>query len=135
METSGNDRVLRQVMATVLGLAALAERLQTRCFAVRFLVLLVLRRAEAVTLRYLSNHFLVDDAWFDDDVGGSGPAAAAALAERFYAMAAALRMLLEPDGIPGGRRRGHRGALRRAVRPLRAAAAPRLAPIGIHDTS
>jgi hypothetical protein len=127
--------VLRQVIAIVLGLAIVAERLQARCFPVRFLVLLVLRRAEAVTLGYLSGYFVVDDAGCDD-ARGSGPADAAALALRFRAMAAALQSLLAPDGIPGGGRAARGGMLpRRASGDGRRAAAPRRGHRWAHDTS
>jgi hypothetical protein len=134
MDASRNDRTLRQIIAILLALAGLAERLEGRCFAVRFLVLLVLRRAEAVAFGFLARAFVVDEVGYDDDFGG-GPGDAAALALRLRAIAAAFRTLLAPDGVLDGAFVLREGPLRLTQTVTPRAAAPLRAARWIHDTS
>jgi hypothetical protein len=102
MEAPGQDRMLRQVISLLVLLAGIAERAAERAFPVRILVLVLLRRAEFVARGYAARALLVDVVCYEDDGDVPGaPPGAHALALRFRALAAALRTLLAPDGIPG----------------------------------
>ena len=117
-----NDRTLRRIAATLVALAALAERAAYRSFPVRWLVLCLLRHAEAVARDHVAETtgsdwfdlacaFGIDDAGagfdadqgagFDTDHGivigsGNGPADAMALAWRLRMLAAVLGAFLPP---------------------------------------
>ncbi len=47
-----DERIVRRIIATLLALAALAERAAVRSFLVRWIVLAALRRAEGIATRY-----------------------------------------------------------------------------------
>jgi hypothetical protein len=119
------DRTLRRIIALLVALAGLAERVAGRCYPVRFIVLLLLRRAETVARDYVAEAMLLDGLWFDDGMACTSSAEdAALLAERFRLLAAELCALLPPAGL-AGRARDRAGASgrvapvagRRPVRP------------------
>jgi hypothetical protein len=104
MEAGSNQRMLRRTIALLVGLAGLAERAAGRCFAVRFLVLILLRRAEALACDYVAGETGVEGLWFDDGMEAtSRPADALLLAERFRLLAEVLVGLLDPAGPSRGR--------------------------------
>jgi hypothetical protein len=130
MEAGLDDRTLRRIIALLVALAGLAERAAGRCFPVRFVVLLVLRRAEAVS-RDLVLALAPPDWPCPEDApdSGSSPVDAARLAQRLSLLAALLSALLDPPV--------HRGRTERRIdrAPVRGGAASRLAghlaPAGI----
>jgi hypothetical protein len=134
MEETGRDRMLRQVIALLVLLAGIAERAAGRAFAVRILVLLVLRRAEAVARAYAAGALLVDVICYEDDgdVPG-GPPGAQALALRFRALAAALGTLLPEAGDLDAWTKTARAAHRRSL--ARHAVAPAFMRPRPDDTS
>jgi hypothetical protein len=118
-----NDRTLRRIAAMLVALAALAERAAYRSLPVRWLVLSLLRHAEAVAREHVAETtgwdwsdlevaFGIDapEAGFDAGQGagsgladagiltgsGSGPADALALAWRLRMLAAVLGAFLPP---------------------------------------
>lgn len=104
MDRAGRrDRVLERIVAILLSLAVLAGHAAGRSFPVRWLLLLVLRRAGTVAAFLLEQRTGME--WpFSEDCGenGSGPADALLLAARLRALAACLAALL-PDAahVPG----------------------------------
>ncbi len=109
-----NDRTLRRIMATLMALAVIAERVAGRSFPVRWLVLLILHRAEAVARAHVEEATGMDWSLFDQPSGiGGGPVDAACLAQRFRMLAAALCLLLPPTCRFGRRSAGLDGAPRR----------------------
>ena len=125
-EAERNDRMLRRIAATLVALAVLAERAAYRSLPVRWLVLCLLRHAEAVTRKHIAETtgwdwsdleyafgFDAPDAGFDAGQGagladadiltapGSGPADALALAWRLRMLAAVLGALLSPASVFG----------------------------------
>lgn len=97
---AGRDRGgIGRIVALLLSLAGLADRAAGRSLLTRFLVLLVLRPAEAVARDYLADVAQVDGLWFDDGLAnGCSPADATLLAQRFETLAAVLGELLESEG-------------------------------------
>jgi hypothetical protein len=123
-----NDRTLRRITALLVSLAVLAERAAYRAVPVRWLVLCLLRHAEAVVRDHVAETTGWDwsdlacafgfdsdaDAGFDAGHGsGNGPADALALAWRLRMLAAVLGALLSPAS---GFDRGSSGIGRSAVR-------------------
>ena len=98
----GHSRtMLKGIVSLLFALADLAEQAGARCFAVRILVLLILRPAEAAARR------LVMDFYGDTDIApllqmqdGDGSTAAIRLALSFRALAMALAAL--PDWVLEG---------------------------------
>jgi hypothetical protein len=96
MEVSLRDELtLRRIAATLVALAALAERAGGRCFPVRWLVLSILRSVEPVARALVVEATQSEWACFEEplETGGS-PLHAACLALRLRALAAALGSLL-----------------------------------------
>ena len=130
-----DERIVRRIIATLLALAALAERAAVRSFLVRWIVLAALRRAEGIATRYASEEAGIDGRFFEDeDLSGSSPAAAGILAWRLRWIAAFLEGLLEADclrhawtaGFDGPRRpgAGHRQAVAPSATPACAVLRP-----------
>jgi hypothetical protein len=104
MEARPTDRMMRRTIALLVALADLAEQIAGRCHAVRFLMLILLRRAEALACDYVAGEAGVDGLWFDDGMEATSlPADALLLAERFRLLAQVLTGLLEPACPRGGR--------------------------------
>ena len=102
---AGRDRGLERIVAMLAAFATLAERAALRSFPVRWIVLLLLRRAEAIARFYVEE--VTDCDWpSPDDCSDTryGSADALILAAFFRAMAAALATLL-PIDRPGRARR------------------------------
>ncbi len=128
MEAERDQRLLRRLIARLVGLAELADRAAGRCFAIRFLVLLVLHRAETAArdhvLDMVETAFPVADgpfaamrAFVDDreGAGGFGAADAALLALRLRALASLLVALLgAPSPVCEAPPRAGRASARRA---------------------
>jgi hypothetical protein len=93
------DRLLRQVAALLATLASFAEAADGRCFPIRFLILLVLRRAEIVARTFVIDAAQDCGLWPDIlPLLRDEPADAAALAGRLRVLAAIVAALLEPEG-------------------------------------
>jgi len=105
-----DDRGLRRIIALLVALAVLAERSIDRSFPVRWLVLVLLRRAEAVAIAYAADATWTELSGFDDDrEAGFGPMDAAVLALRLRTLAALLSaFLVLPGHVPA------RGVTRRS---------------------
>jgi hypothetical protein len=140
---AGNERQLRRIIALLVAFAGLAERAAGCSYPVRFLLLLVLRHAEAIARDYVAQIMLVDGLWFDDAMEcTSSPADAELLARRFGILAAELQDLLAPAGLVVQENRETAASLHRACRRA-APRAPRFAAIlsdqaaapRFHDTS
>jgi hypothetical protein len=137
------DRALRRIIALLVLFAGLAERAAERCFAARFVMLLVLRRAECVARNFVAGAALVDGLWFDDGLENrSRPEDALLLGVRFRTLAEVLQTFLAPAGLVGQECHesgaGMHRACRRAVpfaRRFAAAVFGRGATSGFHDTS
>jgi hypothetical protein len=120
MEASLDERTLKRIIALLVAFAGLAERAADRCFPVRFVVLLVLRHAEAVARDYVAEATLVDGLWFDDDMEcTSSPVDALLLGQRFRWLAAVLGGVMEAAGRgAAGRPRSGRAGRHPGRRPL-----------------
>jgi hypothetical protein len=104
-----HERMMRRIIALLVAFAGLAEAAAGRSYPVRFVLLIVLRYAEAIARDYVADMTLVDGLWFDDGMEcTSSPRDAALLAERFRLLAEELVGLLPAAGRPG--ERGHRNA-------------------------
>ncbi|MFN3548932.1 MAG: hypothetical protein ACK4U0_15710 [Mesorhizobium sp.] len=92
MDLAWEDRSVRRIIALLVALAALAERAGARrSLPVRWLVLVLLRYAEAVVLGFVAEETGLDLSGFDDDpAAGFGPMDAAILAWRLRTLAAVL---------------------------------------------
>ncbi len=90
----------RGIAATLLALALLAERTAGRCFPVRFLVLAILGRAEAIARVYVARE-IEAAGWCLDEPPAShcGAADAELLALRLRTLAAVLDFLSAADGF------------------------------------
>lgn len=98
-----NDRTLGRIAAVLLSLAVLAERAGGRCFPVRWLVLSILWRAEAVVRAFVAGEMGTDEACFDDPSRfTASPLDAAWLALRFRTLAAVLHALSRLESGGGG---------------------------------
>jgi hypothetical protein len=91
--------MLPKIAALLLSLALVAERAAGRSWPVRFLLLLILRRAEAVATSFVVREAAAvgaaadDFPWLDEAAeGGSSPLDAAFLALRFRLLAAVLEL-------------------------------------------
>jgi hypothetical protein len=97
MKAGQDDRTRAHTIALFVSLAGLAERVAGRCLAVRFVVLLLLRRAEELARDYAALATGTDGLWFDDGLGtGCGAAEAELIALRFHDLAAFLAGEIEP---------------------------------------
>mgnify|MGYP001273053618 CR=1 FL=1 len=84
----------RGIAATLLALALLAERTAGRCFPVRFLVLTILGRAEAIARVYVAREIAADGWCLDEPPANHyGAAGAELLALRLRTLAAVLDYL------------------------------------------
>lgn len=128
-----DDRTLWRIISMLVALAALAEQAAARSFPVRFLVLCILRHAEAVAWAFVAGTPGLPLPAIDEIPAiGNDPADAILLAARLRALAAALAALLCPDWPCRNVRIG--GAFRRAAPGVRLAAPDGLEPKP-HDTS
>jgi hypothetical protein len=102
----GRDR-LERIAALLLSLAVLAERAASRSAPVRFIVLWILRRAEAVAADFVAGtetyEALLDDQWtIAPDRSGHTPADALALALSLRLLALGVQaMAAEAAELPG----------------------------------
>src|SRR5688572_3707326 len=103
MDAAGrDDRTLIRIAATLVALAALAERAGSCSLPVRWLVLCILRRAEAVAHAFVVEATQTNWPCFDEPLEiQSRPVDAAWLAWRFRVLAAALGALLRLACRPG----------------------------------
>ena len=101
---TGDERMLRRVIALLVSFAALAEGIAARSAPVRWLVLLILRHAAMVAEGFVFDASGTPPAPDGIAAGGYGPDDALHLAARFYAMAAALCALLPVNCRPDCRR-------------------------------
>lgn len=91
----GNERLARRVIALLAAFAVLAERAAARSLAVRWLVLLILRRAETAAAAFVLEETGMPPTALEGLAAlGNGPEDALRLAARFHALAAALCALL-----------------------------------------
>lgn len=98
-----DERTLRRIIALLVALAGLAERAAARAFPVRFVVLCLLRRAEAVAIAYAADETWLDLSGFDVDTqAGFGALDAAILALRLRTLAALLSAVLRGTEAPEG---------------------------------
>jgi hypothetical protein len=89
------NQTLRRIMAVLVAQAVLAERAGSRCFAVRWLVLSILRLAEAVAREFVAEATRTPQPAIEGlPEIRNAPADALILASRFRALAAALGALL-----------------------------------------
>ncbi len=103
-----DDRMLRRIVALLVALAVLAEQVAHRSAPVRFIVLWLLRRAEAVAAEFVFEETgLPAPAAECIAAADDGPAEALHLAAQFRALAAALAAML-PDTRWLGRRSARR---------------------------
>ena len=94
----------RGIALTLLALALLAERAAARSLPVRFLVLVVLFRAEAIACRFISREIEADGWCLDGPLGRHyGAADAQLLALRLRMLAAVLGALADAEEAPGDR--------------------------------
>jgi hypothetical protein len=94
-------QALRRIAATLVALAALAELAAGRSFAVRWLVLAILRPAEAVAAQFVAElTHAVRPACRENPACRNGPGDAMLLAWRFRTLAAALAALLGLAALP-----------------------------------
>lgn len=93
-----DDGTLGRIAATLIALAALAERAGARSHPVRCLVLWILRRAEAVAREFVAEATRTPPPVIEGIIPEirNGPADAILLAWRFRVLAAALGALLCP---------------------------------------
>ena len=101
MNVGLDDRTLRRIIALLVSFAALAESAATRSLPVRWLVLAILRYAEAVALDHVTEATQLDfSALADERTLGHDAYDAALLAWRLRTLASLLRTLLEPARHP-----------------------------------
>lgn len=90
-----DDRTLRRIAVTLVALAVLAERVASRSYPVRCLVLFILRQAESVAKAFVVEATQTPRlAFVQTPAFPNSPAAAIGLASRFRALAAVLAALL-----------------------------------------
>lgn len=104
----GEERTLRRIVALLAALALLAERAAARSSPVRWLVLLILRRAERAAEAFVLEATGMPPFIERFAAESNRTADAYRLAARFRALAAALATLL-PDARPRDRRPARRG--------------------------
>ena len=101
MDGGLDDRTLRRIIALLVSFAALAESAATRSLPVRWLVLAILRYAEAVALDHVTEATQVDfSALADERTLGHDAYDAALLAWRLRTLASLLSTLLAPARHP-----------------------------------
>jgi hypothetical protein len=104
MDMAWDDRRLRRFIALLVSFAVLAERAAGRSLPVRFIVLVILRHAEAVAIASAADATGMDLSCFDDDAeSGFGPMDAAVLSQRLRTLAAVLSAFLPASGPVDGR--------------------------------
>jgi hypothetical protein len=98
METAkSSDRSLGGIVAILVSLAVLAERAAGRSFPVRWVVLVLLRRAEAVVSDFVSGAMPYEWPCLGEaEETGNDPADAILLAARLRALAAVVAALMPP---------------------------------------
>jgi hypothetical protein len=133
-----DDRTLRRTAAMLVALAVVAERAVGRSLLVRWLVLCILRRAEAVAWEFVVE--ATETAWPIVDLPElpEDLLDAAALAAHLRALAAALGVVLAPEATVGpsdGRRAAPCRAKAALLHRLLAFAAPSGARPRPADTS
>lgn len=89
-----SERALRRIVALLVALAVLSERAAARSAPIRWLVLLLLRRAETAAEEFVFEATGLPPAPEGIAAAGNGPADALRLAARFRALAAALSVQL-----------------------------------------
>lgn len=133
-----NERMLLRIAALLVTLSLVAERAVGRSFPVRFLVLVILRRAEAVATAFVAgaaNAAVVD--WPDPgeapEMHGH-PVEAACLALRLRMLAAILCDLVGAacDSVGDG---PCTGSVQGAAAPVLLLVFPARRPLAPHDTS
>ena len=93
-----DERTLRRIIATLVALAALAERAAGRSFPVRWLVLALLRYAETVARDYVVETAPWAWPYLEDELEpGSSPMDAVLLGQRLRMLAAVLGALLPAE--------------------------------------
>jgi len=93
-----NDRMLLRIAAVLVALSLVAERAAGRSFPVRFLLLAILRRADAVATAFVAGTACIDWADLGEAPGMHGqPVEAAWLALRLRMLAAILCDLVDAD--------------------------------------
>jgi hypothetical protein len=106
MEFARRDfQTLSRIVAILIALAALAERAAGKPFPVRWIVLAILRQAEAVAAGFVAETMPADWPCVEQSLEtGSDPADAAWLAWRFRMLAALLGALLRCECLADCRR-------------------------------
>jgi hypothetical protein len=131
-----DGRIARRIIALLLSIAGLAESAAQRSFPIRWVLLVLLRRAEAAALTLLVDVVPIDCSEFDDPDAGFRPVDALLLAARLRVIAALLTAVL---AVPpcAHRRRTCREAAQPAVRLrlARTVGTPVALPLGAFDTS
>lgn len=94
-----DERGTRRIIALLLSLANLAERAAARSLPVRWLVLVLLRRAQAVVLPLVVEVAGIDPACFDDPEAGFRPVDAMLLAASLRMIATLLSACLSGSTI------------------------------------
>lgn len=131
-----DGRKARRIIALLLSLACLAERASQRSWPVRWLVLVLLRRAETASLDMLVEAVGVDRSHFEDPDAGFRPLDALLLAASLRTIAALLSAVVTPPPCADRGRIGRKAAppaIGPEARP--AAVAFAALPRGAFDTS
>ncbi|APH72304.1 hypothetical protein [Aquibium oceanicum] len=103
MAATLDDRTMRRIVALLVSFAVMAERAAGRSFPVRFVVLCILRHAEAVALLFVAETFEADVFYVHGDPEtGYGPADAMAIAMRLRALASLVFAMLDPADLDDG---------------------------------
>ncbi len=131
-----DGRIARRIVALLLSIAGIAECAAHRSFPVRWILLVLLRRAEAAALALLVDVIAIDGSEFDDGDAGFRPVDALLLAARLRTIAALLAVVLAVPPLAHRRRTG-RDTARPAIRLrfARAVGTPVALPQGAFDTS
>lgn len=103
MEFARRDfQTLSRIISTLIALAALAERAAGKPFPIRWIVLAILRQAEAVAAEFVAETMPADWPCIEQFLEAeSGAVDAAWLAWRFRMLAAALAALLRCECLAG----------------------------------
>ncbi len=100
MAATQDDRTMRRIAALLVSFAVMAERAAGRSFPVRFVVLCILRHAEAVALSFVAETFEADVFYVEGEAEtGYGPADAMAIALRLRALASLVFAMLDPADL------------------------------------
>ena len=119
MDGGLDDRTLRRIIALLVSFAALAERAAGRSLPVRWLVLAIIRYAEAVALDLVADKTGIAWAYVEDGPEtGCTPMDAALLARRLRALAILLAAFLGSVGPIDGWASSHFGWAGRSLLSL-----------------